>query len=80
MLFLQTFLSIVFSLGFFMLLFIIIGYVAFPVLAILFALWFVQFLRGKPMLFRFNSSRFVQKEKKPESDEKIIDVDYTELP
>lgn len=80
MLFLQTFLSIVFSLGLVMLLFIIIGYIAFPILAILFVLWFVQFLRGKPMLFRFNSSCPVQKEKKSETDEKIIDVDYTELP
>ncbi len=87
----QSFIGVIFSIGFISVLLLFAWYVALPVLLIVLMLGLFNFLTGKPIFktYRFTDTlnryrpqtrRQARPKTPPHSNEKIIDVDYTELP
>ncbi len=83
----QSFIGVILSIGFITLLLLVAWYMALPIVLILLAIGLFNLLTGKPVI---NTNRFAdtlnkfrnrpRRETPRRQDEKIIDVDYTELP
>ena len=80
--------SVIFSMGFLVLLFLFAWYVALPVIFILLVIGLFNFFRGKSIFYQVGDlTNIISGRNKRhagtasrQQDEKIIDVDYTELP
>lgn len=81
--------SVIFSVGFLVLLFLFAWYVALPLILVLLVVGLFNFFRGKPILYRVDrftnimsnrANRMRETTTSRPQNEKIIDVDYTELP
>lgn len=81
MLFFQGILGIVFSLSFFILLFLIAWYIALPVLILLFILSLFKFIKSNHITFKITPRFKIYRSHKKNTpkNEKVIDVDYTEI-
>lgn len=78
----QSIIGVIFSMGFLILLSVLIGYVALPVFLIIIAFGLFNFFRHGKIFARVNKSSINSWPKTVyrKKDDKIIDVDYTELP
>lgn len=82
----QSIIGVVFALGFLTLLFMFVGYFALPVFFILTIIGLFNFFRGHKLFIR--TARTTNNPFGPmpresvyrKQDDKVIDVDYTELP
>lgn len=79
----QSIIGVIFSLGFLTLLFMFIGYMALPAFLILMAVGLFNFFRNNKIWNRANTPfNTYRPHHTPyrKKDDKVIDVDYTELP
>ncbi len=78
----QSIIGVIFSMGFLILLSLLIGYVALPVFFILLAIGLFNFFRHGKLFTRVNQEQITPYRKSSfrRKNDKIIDVDYTELP
>lgn len=76
----QNIVYVVFSMLFLILLSFLIGYVALPVFLIIIAAGLFKFFKHKKMFAYVNRGYGTSRSQQSREDERIIDVDYTELP
>lgn len=87
---LPSIISVIFSMGFLVLLFLFAWYIALPLVLIMLVIGLFNFFSGRPFLYRMDKFTNIMSDyrrrnrKQADSsrprDEKIIDVEYTELP
>ncbi len=84
---LQSFIGVIFSIGIITLLLLVAWYVALPVIFVLLLVGLFNLLTGKPVVNTYRFSETLnryrnrpRREASTQKDEKIIDVDYTEVP
>lgn len=75
----QALVGLVFTLAFFILLFLVAWYIALPVLIIVLAVGAFSALRTKLFGPKEHVEHLVMVRKKPKKKEQVIDVDYTEV-
>ncbi len=78
----QSIIGVIFSMGFLILLSVLIGYIALPVFLIIIAFGLFNYFRHGKLFARVNQEQITpfRKTGNRRKNDKIIDVDYTELP
>ncbi len=78
----QSVIGVIFSMGFLILLSLLIGYVALPVFLIIIAFGLFNFFRHGKLFAGVNRENITPFHKNAyrKKDDKVIDVDYTEIP